>query len=128
MISATVPLFFQLCLAALVAAAPIADETMTATKATPWQYGTGGGIIGFIVLVLDIIVFSSFSPPAPLLEYSNNYMVTNYGRIVEVLKSNRPPVNKLIWCLVVFLFPIIGMAVYFIFSNRKAHNTYEPLP
>ncbi|EMR62481.1 hypothetical protein UCREL1_10583 [Eutypa lata UCREL1] len=104
MISATVPLFFQLCLAALVAAAPIADETMTATKATPWQYGTGGGIIGFIVLVLDIIVF------------------------IEVLKSNRPPVNKLIWCLVVFLFPIIGMAVYFIFSNRKAHNTYEPLP
>lgn len=67
MISATVPLFFQLCLAALVAAAPIADETMTVTKATPWQYGTGGGIIGFIVLVLDIIVFSSFSPQPPCL-------------------------------------------------------------
>ena len=49
-------------------------------------------------------------------------------RTVEVLKSNRPPMEKLIWCLVVFLFPIVGMIIYFIFSNRKAHNTYEPLP
>lgn len=55
-------------------------------------------------------------------------VLTRRGDKVEVLKSNRPPANKLIWCLVVFLFPIVGMVVYFIFSNRKAHNTYEPLP
>lgn len=36
--------------------------------------------------------------------------------------------HKVIWCLAVFLFPIVGAIVYFIFSNRKAHNTYEPLP
>ncbi|KAI1150436.1 hypothetical protein F4825DRAFT_426553 [Nemania diffusa] len=96
-------LLLQLCLAATVFAAPMADGTIT-TDSTPWQYGAGGGVVGFIVLVLDLIVF------------------------IEVLKSNRPATDKLIWCLVVFLFPIVGMVVYFLFSNRKAHNTYEPLP
>ncbi|KAI0391040.1 hypothetical protein F5Y17DRAFT_442316 [Xylariaceae sp. FL0594] len=99
-------LLIQLCLASWALAAPIADDAVatTTTAATPWQYGAGGGILGFIVLVMDLIVF------------------------VEVLKSNRPVPNKLIWCLVVFLFPVVGMIVYFLFSNRKAHNTYEPLP
>ncbi|KAI8634144.1 hypothetical protein F5Y19DRAFT_200861 [Xylariaceae sp. FL1651] len=97
-------LFLQLCLATWAFAAPLADESMKTTSATPWQYGAGGGIVGFIVLILDLIVF------------------------IEVLKSNRPASNKLIWCLVVFFFPIIGMILYFLFSNRKAHNTYEPLP
>jgi hypothetical protein len=46
---------------------------------------------------------------------------------VEIFKSNRPPINKLIWALVVFFFPIIGMLIYYLFSNRKAHNTYEPI-
>lgn len=39
--------------------------------------------------------------------------------------------EKVIWCLVVFLFPIVGMIIYFLFSNRAAHNSggaYEPLP
>ncbi|KAI1816384.1 hypothetical protein GGS20DRAFT_229908 [Poronia punctata] len=97
-------LLLQLFLASWAFAAPIADETMKVTSQTPWQYGAGGGIVGFIVLVMDLIVF------------------------VEVLKSNRPVSNKVIWCLIVFLFPVIGMIVYFLFSNRKAHNTYEPLP
>jgi hypothetical protein len=51
--------------------------------------------------------------------------------VVEVLKSDRPPLHKLAWCLVVFLFPIIGMVIYWLFSNRAAHNssgTYEALP
>ncbi|KAI1132133.1 hypothetical protein F5Y10DRAFT_231605 [Nemania abortiva] len=97
-------LLLQLCLAASAFAAPMAEEAITTTTNSPWQYGAGGGIIGFIILVLDLIVF------------------------IEVLKSNRTTVDKLIWCLVVFLFPVVGMIVYFLFSNRKAHNTYEPLP
>lgn len=52
----------QLCLAALAFAAPVAQEISTSSINNSWQYGTGGGIIGFIVLVLDIIVFSTFSP------------------------------------------------------------------
>lgn len=50
---------------------------------------------------------------------------------VEVLKSNRPPLHKVLWCLVVFLFPIVGMVIYWLFSNRAEHNSrgsYEPLP
>ncbi len=61
MISTALSVFIQLCLTTFIAAAPIADETMTATKANSWQYGTGGGIVGFIILVLDIIVFSAFN-------------------------------------------------------------------
>jgi hypothetical protein len=51
---------------------------------------------------------------------------------VEVLKSNRPPSHKLLWCLIVFLFPILGLVVYWLFSNRESHNSgsgsYEAIP
>jgi putative effector of murein hydrolase LrgA (UPF0299 family) len=92
----------QLFVATLAFAAPVAKTTTD----NPMTYGTSGGIIGLIVLILDIIVF------------------------IEVLKSNRPPASKLLWCLVVFLFPIIGMVIYYLFSNRSAHSSgsYEPLP
>jgi hypothetical protein len=52
----------QLCLAILAVAAPIADKTLATTDhGNVWQYGTGGGILGFIVLILDIIVFGAFN-------------------------------------------------------------------
>ena len=44
----------QLCLATLGWAAPLQAEMVDNTV----SYGTGGGIIGLIVLILDIIVFS----------------------------------------------------------------------
>jgi hypothetical protein len=47
----------QLSFFMLAEAAPV--STMSAK---PWQAGTGGGIVGFIVLVLDIIAWS-MSPP-----------------------------------------------------------------
>ncbi|EXL41287.1 hypothetical protein FOCG_16100 [Fusarium oxysporum f. sp. radicis-lycopersici 26381] len=98
--------FLQLWLATLAIAAPIADE-VTVTGAEPWHYGTGGGIIGFIILVLDILVW------------------------IEVLQSNRPVSHKILWCLVVFLFPVVGMIIYYLFSNRKSHmrnSDYTPVP
>ncbi|KAI0128307.1 hypothetical protein BJ170DRAFT_682103 [Xylariales sp. AK1849] len=106
MLQRALSLFLQLCLATLAFAAPVANEITTAGHGDAWQYGTGGGILGFIVLILDILVF------------------------IEVLKSNRPPIEKLIWCLVVFLFPVIGMIIYWLFSNRDSHNSgsYEVLP
>ncbi|KAI8942347.1 hypothetical protein NX059_000423 [Plenodomus lindquistii] len=94
-----VSMLLQLSLFMLAEAAPI-----TAQSAKPWQAGTGGGIIGFIVLVLDIIAW------------------------IEIFKSNRPVPNKVLWSLVVFLFPVVGMIIYYLFSNRQAHNTYEPIP
>ncbi|KAM0189699.1 hypothetical protein ACHAPA_010894 [Fusarium lateritium] len=99
--------FLQLWLAALAFAAPIADEAINVKGVEPWHYGTGGGIVGFIVLVLDILVW------------------------IEVLQSNRPVSHKILWCLVVFLFPIVGMIIYYLFSNRQAHmrsSGYDPLP
>ncbi len=52
-------LLLQLCLAAWAFAAPLADEAITTTSTPPWHYGAGGGIAGFIVLVLDLIVFGA---------------------------------------------------------------------
>lgn len=49
---------------------------------------------------------------------------------VEVLKSNRPISHKILWSLLVFLFPIGGIIIYWLFSNRAAHNQgagYEPI-
>ncbi|KAJ9498053.1 hypothetical protein H2202_006656 [Exophiala xenobiotica] len=92
--------------ATLASAAPIADEPIT-TAGNNIGYGTGGGIAGLIILILDIIV------------------------IIEVLQSNRPASHKLLWILVTLLFPLIGMILYFLFSNRAAHKTggsYEPIP
>ncbi|KAH6689777.1 hypothetical protein F5X68DRAFT_204263 [Plectosphaerella plurivora] len=96
-------IFLQLCLATLAFAAPIEASGGTFNNYLPGV----GGVLGFIVLVLDILVF------------------------IEVLKSNRPPLHKLAWCLVVFFFPIGGMIIYWLFSNRAEHNSgggYEPLP
>jgi hypothetical protein len=59
----------QLSMFLLVEAAPL-----TVQSAKPWQAGTGGGIVGFIVLVLDIIAWSkplSYSVwpyPPPVME------------------------------------------------------------
>ncbi|KAF1846808.1 uncharacterized protein K460DRAFT_367561 [Cucurbitaria berberidis CBS 394.84] len=98
MFNFVISMLLQLSLFMLAEAAPI-----TTQAAKPWQAGTGGGIVGFIVLVLDIIAW------------------------IEIFKSNRPVSNKVIWALVVFLFPVIGMVIYYLFSNRQAHNTYEPI-
>ncbi|KAF2642966.1 hypothetical protein P280DRAFT_477831 [Massarina eburnea CBS 473.64] len=99
---------FQLALAALLqlSLAFFVEAAPVTTQSTAWQGPTGGGILGFIVLVLDVIAW------------------------VEIIKSNRPPVNKVLWCLVVFLFPIVGMIVYYLFSNRSSHNSggYEAIP
>lgn len=54
--------FLQLCLATLTFAAPLANE-ITIQKNTAWQYGTGGGIVGFIVLIVDIIIWGTLISP-----------------------------------------------------------------
>ncbi|KAF2664795.1 hypothetical protein BT63DRAFT_460284 [Microthyrium microscopicum] len=87
-------IILELCLFSLAEASPISTQN----HGNAWRYGAGGGVVGFIVLILDIIVF------------------------IEVLQSNRPVVHKVLWCLLVFLFPIGGMIIYWLFSNRAAHN------
>jgi len=50
---------------------------------------------------------------------------------VEVLKSNRPPSHKLLWCVLVFIFPVVGVILYWLFSDRAKWNAgaggYEPI-
>ncbi|KAH8661573.1 hypothetical protein BGZ60DRAFT_381354 [Tricladium varicosporioides] len=90
-------LLIQAALMVVAMAAPLPGDVSIESSNT-WQYGTGGGVLGFIVLILDILVF------------------------MEVLKSNRPVTHKVLWCLVVFLFPVLGLVVYWLFSNREAHR------
>lgn len=49
---------------------------------------------------------------------------------VEVIQSTRPISHKLLWSLLVFLFPIGGIIIYWLFSNRASHKPsggYEPI-
>ena len=57
MFSLVLQSLLQLLLASSALAAP-----MTVQGGQPWHYGVGGGIIGFIVLVLDIIVWRMHAP------------------------------------------------------------------
>lgn len=129
----TLAMLLQFLMFSLVTAAPITTES----HGNSWQYGAGGGVVGFIVLILDIIVFSKFralqfssssklfSPPlgsCPTIARACTRPRAN-THLVEVLKSNRPVSHKLLWCVLVFLFPIVGIVVYWLFSNREAHNS-----
>ncbi|KAG0098624.1 hypothetical protein BGZ93_010978 [Podila epicladia] len=61
-----------------------------------------GGFLGLVVLILDIIA------------------------IFEVINSNRSVTAKFLWSLLIFLFPILGLVLYFLFGGREEHNSgYE---
>ncbi|KAF8952597.1 hypothetical protein BGZ52_005141 [Haplosporangium bisporale] len=61
-----------------------------------------GGFLGLVVLILDLIA------------------------IFEVINSNRSVTAKLLWSLLIFLFPILGLVLYFLFGGREEHNSgYE---
>jgi hypothetical protein len=35
---------------------------------------------------------------------------------------------KVLWCILVFIFPIGGLIIYWLFSDRAGHNAgYEPV-
>ncbi|KAG0004834.1 hypothetical protein BGZ80_002066 [Entomortierella chlamydospora] len=57
-----------------------------------------GGFIGLVVFILDLIA------------------------IFEVINSNRSVTAKLLWSLLIFLFPILGLVLYFLFGGREEHN------
>lgn len=54
-----------------------------------------GGILGLIILVLDIIA------------------------IVDIIKSSKDTGNKILWLLLVILLPVIGMILYFMIGKKK---------
>lgn len=54
------------------------------------------GLLGLIILALDIYA------------------------IYNILKENWSGLKKVVWIVLVLLFPIIGMAVYFLFFRGKS--------
>ncbi len=52
-------IMLQLCLASVGLAAPISTDSLD----NSWQYGTGGGLLGLVILILDIIVFGTRVSP-----------------------------------------------------------------
>lgn len=70
--------FFNLLLQFALFSFAMAEETVTGqSHGNTWQYGAGGGVLGFIVLILDIIVWSTFSPippfPLPVFLFSHRH-------------------------------------------------------
>ncbi|KAJ6263852.1 hypothetical protein Dda_2424 [Drechslerella dactyloides] len=97
-------LFLTAFLASLVTAAPISDGLIVIQE-TAWGYGAGGGIVGLIIFILDVLIF------------------------IEIFKSGRPTSHKILWALLVFFFPIVGLIIYYLFSDRQRYTSnYEALP
>lgn len=55
-----------------------------------------GGLIGIVVLVLDIIA------------------------IIDAVKSSMDTGKKVLWVVLVVILPIIGMILYFLIGKKKA--------
>lgn len=54
----------------------------------------GGGLIGLIVLILDVIA------------------------IVEILQSGREVFAKLLWILIILILPLLGVLLYFLLGRK----------
>ncbi|KAG0209435.1 hypothetical protein BGX28_010318 [Mortierella sp. GBA30] len=64
-----------------------------------------GSLLSLIILILDLMA------------------------VVQVLNSDRPILSKLLWCLLIFLCPIIGIVLYYLFAHRERHRLrYVSIP
>ncbi|KAI8359360.1 hypothetical protein B0O80DRAFT_494911 [Mortierella sp. GBAus27b] len=54
-----------------------------------------GSLVSALVLALDIVA------------------------VYQVIKSNRPQSSKVLWALLILLFPVIGVIIYFLFEKRE---------
>ena len=60
----------------------------------PHGFGDFNGLIGIVILVLDIIA------------------------LIDIFRSGMSTTEKVLWALAVLLFPLIGMILYFIFGKK----------
>ncbi|KAF2714954.1 hypothetical protein K504DRAFT_457137 [Pleomassaria siparia CBS 279.74] len=93
-------LLLQFAFVALASASPLFSSSSFPDHGTQVSLGAGGGVVGLAILILHIIVFA------------------------EVLNSNRTVPKKLLWCLLVFLFPIGGVIIYILFAKRNQHRPH----
>jgi hypothetical protein len=56
--------------------------------------GTMGGILGIVVLVLDIIA------------------------ILDVMKSSKPTGQKILWGVLILILPVIGLIAYYVVGKK----------
>lgn len=54
-----------------------------------------GGIIGLVVLILDIIA------------------------IIDLFKGQKPTGQKVLWVILILVLPLIGMIAYFLMGKKK---------
>ena len=53
-----------------------------------------GSVIGLVILILDV------------------------AAIIEILKSSKDMMSKLLWVLLVLLFPLVGLIIYYFFGRK----------
>ena len=53
-----------------------------------------GGILGIIVLVLDVLA------------------------VLQILKSSKPTGNKILWIALVVILPVIGLILYYLLGKK----------
>ncbi|KAG0249453.1 hypothetical protein BG011_009283 [Mortierella polycephala] len=71
--------------------------TKAASAAAPIDSSLhSGSLLGLIILILNLIV------------------------VVEVLNSERSVSSKFLWCMLIFLCPIVGIVLYFIHRLLRA--------
>jgi len=58
------------------------------------EFGIGGGIVGFIIFVLDLYA------------------------IIKIVGSSASTLAKIIWVLVVLFLPVVGLIAWFIFGPK----------
>lgn len=58
-----------------------------------------GGILGFIILILDIIA------------------------IIDVFKSSMGANKMALWIILIIFLPVIGMVLYFLVENKRSLKT-----
>ena len=60
------------------------------------RWNPGYSVIGLIILILEIIV------------------------IIEIFKSGKPIIEKLLWTLLILMFPLLGVIIYYFFGRGGA--------
>ncbi|KAG0043956.1 hypothetical protein BGZ83_010810 [Gryganskiella cystojenkinii] len=64
------------------------------------------------------------SPIDPGLYYSGSVIsvlifVLDLYAVIQVLQSNRPFSSKILWSLLIFLCPVVGLIIYFLVADRE---------
>ncbi|KAG0025759.1 hypothetical protein BGZ82_009842 [Podila clonocystis] len=64
-----------------------------------------GSLLSLIILIIDLMA------------------------VVQVLNSDRPVMSKFLWCMLIFLCPIVGVILYYLLADRERRRLrYVSIP